>query len=94
MRKKIRKILMNYLQIKNLSPPNEELLDLKLTVDLAIKKLNEMGDLTLLETKFIDLLEQGFHLKGIQDIMNISQTRTSLIFKAIVEKIYRITGDF
>lgn len=94
MKKKIRKILMNYLQIKNLSPPSENLLDFKLTIDLAIKKLEETGNLTSLEEKFINLLKEGFHLKAIQEIMNISQTRTSLIFKTIVEKIYRITGDF
>lgn len=85
---------MNYLQIENLKSMNEALLDLKITVDLAIKKLEETKNLTPNEVIFIKMLKNGFNFSDIQKHFNITQTRTSLMFKTIIEKIYRITGEF
>lgn len=85
---------MNYLQIENLKSMNESLLDLKITIDLAIKKLKETENLTPNEITFIEMLKAGFSLSDIQKHFNITQTRISLMFKTIIEKIYRITGEF
>lgn len=94
MKKKIKRILTNYLQISSLQDINSRLNELKLDVDIAIKKLDEMGNLTTREKEMLEFLKQGYSLKDIETKLNLTQTRISMIFRKLVEKIYRITGDF
>lgn len=94
MKKKIKKILTNYLQISSLQDINSKLNELKLDIDIAIKRLDEMGNLTEREKEMLELLKQGYSLRDIESKLNLTQTRISMIFRKLVEKIYRITGDF
>lgn len=94
MKKTIKKILRLYSLIEQTDlDVNGEVLEAKLSVDLAIKHLIENKELTAKEIQFIELIKDGNKLVDVSKKLNISFTRACIVFTNIANKIYRTMGD-
>lgn len=94
MKRIIKKVLMNYLLIKDgIADVNSPVFEFRVIIDSAIKELLDAGMLSKSEEKFLDLIKQGLNINDISKSMNLSQTRTSILFHQIINKIYNQTGD-